>query len=417
MRYTLLCCVVWGAVFCVLPLLYADAVVIENLKYDIEQKNEEIKRLEEEARQYRDDVVSSQEKGRTLKNELNRISRTIARLRKDITLTEKRIKKAALEFEDLALEITEKERSMMALQHGLASALMIFFEYDRDPPLELFVGYRTFSDFFRHVEYLTLLKERALGSLDRLRTVRNELGIKKAEAESKKEELGEFETSLRDQNKIQEEMRSERSDLLRVTKNQEALYQELLRVTEQKQEAILQEMEELEEELRKLVDPSSLPLPRKGILVWPADGKLSQGYGETSFTKSRRGRHFYKFHNGIDISAPLGTPVRAADEGTVRATGNTDQYCPRGAYGKYVVIDHKNNLTTMYAHLSLVRVSHGQKIEQGELVGYIGNSGLSTGSHLHFTLYDGRTVEIRLGVIGTCGLLPFGGSLNPLIYL
>ena len=188
----------------------------------------------------------------------------------------------------------------------------------------------------------------------------------------------------------------------------------MLATTEEKQEEILKEIEELESSLRQLVDPNSLPAQRKGLLVWPIQGRITQGYGNTPFARSS---DFYKFHNGIDISAPYGTPLHAADDGVVLAVGDTDRYCRRGAYGKYMVIDHQNNLTTMYAHLSLIRVTNGQKVARGDIIGYTGNSGLSTGPHLHFTLYDSRTVEIKLGKIGTCGVLPFGGSINPLVYL
>jgi len=191
----------------------------------------------------------------------------------------------------------------------------------------------------------------------------------------------------------------------------------MLRETERKQEAILKDIEALEEELRKLIDISSLPVGRKGVLVWPAQGLLTQGYGETPFTKSARGRHFYRFHNGIDIAAETGTPVAAADEGVVVAVGNTDVYCPRGAYGKYIVIQHPRNLATMYAHLSFIKVAKNKKVNRGEVIGYAGSSGLSTGPHLHFTVYDARTVEIKLGKIGTCGPLPFGGSVDPMKYL
>lgn len=393
------------------------AADIEELRQTIEQKNTEIRKLEEEAKKYRDEIASKQQVGKTLKEELARIERTVAGLRRDITLTERKIQKAELEIETISLEIRDKEIAVKKLRSGLAGLVQTLLEQEQESVIEVLIKHSALSQFFQQLEYAAALKRKMLNSLDTLRVLQKELAIKKAEAEEKKEELEDLEGSLRDRKGIQENIRRERNEILAATKNQEKRYQDLLREAERKQEAILREIEELEEELRKRVDPESLPPRREGFLKWPAEGLLAQGYGETPFTKSSRGRHFYKFHNGIDISASIGTPIFAADDGVIKAVGDTDRYCRRGAYGKYVVIDHKNNLATMYAHLSLIKVGGGQEVKRGDIMGYMGNSGLSTGPHLHFTLYDARTVEIRLGNIGTCGLLPFGGSLNPLLYL
>lgn len=394
-----------------------DAQTVDDLKQKIEQKNSEIKKLEAEARKYRDEIAETQTKGKTLKGELGNIDRTIVQLRRDVVLTERKIERTQYEIEELGLGIRDKEAAIRKMRNGLAGLIQVVFEKDQRSIFEVLLRYKFLSDFFEQLEHVASIEEKLLSSLEAVRTLREELRLKKAQAEEKKEEYKGLSDALGDQKKIQDGLKRDRSDLLKSTQNQERQYQELLRETEKRQEAILREMEELEEELRKKIDPASLPTQKKGYLEWPANGRISQGYGETPFTKSRRGQHFYKFHNGIDIAGPLGTPIVAADDGKVMAIGDTDRYCPRGAYGKYIVVDHKNNLATMYAHLSLVRVHGGQEVRRGDIIGYMGSSGLSTGPHLHFTLYDARTVEIRLGSVGTCGLLPFGGSLNPLLYL
>lgn len=407
-------------VACLVMLLFsiqsvaADTAADEELKRQIDGKNEQIRKLEEEAAKYRNKIATKQQTGKTLKNELSKIQQTIGKLKNDIALTERRAQKTTLEVKQTALDIQAKEASIRSLQGGLANLLRIYSEKEKQSPLVALIKYKTLSDFFAEIDYSGIMQEKLLGSLDSLHTLREELKLKKAEAEEKKTELQKLQGTLVDRKQIQEVVKSARAELLAETKNQEKKYQQLLTDTQRKQEAILKEIEELESNLRNQIDPNSLPTRRKGLLLWPIYGRLSQGYGETSFV---RGQHFYKFHNGIDISAPVGTPIMAADEGVVLATGNTDKYCPRGAYGRYVVINHNNNLATMYAHLSLIKVERGQQLKRGDLVGYTGNTGLSTGPHLHFTLYDAATVEIRLGTIGTCGLLPFGGSINPLDYL
>lgn len=402
--------------FFVVPIL-AEADIVEELKQKIEQKNEEIKKLEEEARQYRDEIAFTQRTGKTLKEELARIDRQIRKVRQDITLTQKKIEKVRLEIENTSQDIKGKEISLRKMHDGLAGLVQALSEKDTNAVLKILLQDGLVSDFLGEIEHFSSIEEKILGALDSLRTVKQELEVKKTQAQTQKKELENLGEQLKDTRKLQEGVRQERTSVLTLTQSQEKKYQELLRETERKQEEILRSIEELESELRKHIDLDTLPTKRKGFLLWPIAGTLTQGYGETPFTRSNLGRHFYKFHNGIDIKAPVGTPIIAPEDGTVVATGNTDKYCYRGAYGKYIVIDHQNNLATMYAHLSLVKVGDGQGVKKGDIIGYVGNTGLSTGPHLHFTLYDARTVEIKLGKIGTCGLLPFGGSINPLLYL
>jgi murein DD-endopeptidase MepM/ murein hydrolase activator NlpD len=83
-------------------------------------------------------------------------------------------------------------------------------------------------------------------------------------------------------------------------------------------------------------------------------------------------------HNGIDFGASAGTPIRAAADGVVVSAG------PLGGYGNATVIDHGNGLATMYAHQSQIIVSAGQHVSRGQVIGYVGSTGFSTGPHLHF---------------------------------
>jgi murein DD-endopeptidase MepM/ murein hydrolase activator NlpD len=89
----------------------------------------------------------------------------------------------------------------------------------------------------------------------------------------------------------------------------------------------------------------------------------------------------YKLHDGIDIGAAAGTPVWAADGGTVIHAGWL------GAYGTTVIIDHGGGITTLYAHLSSYSVSRGSSVSQGQVIGRVGSTGMSTGPHLHFGVY------------------------------
>jgi murein DD-endopeptidase MepM/ murein hydrolase activator NlpD len=92
-------------------------------------------------------------------------------------------------------------------------------------------------------------------------------------------------------------------------------------------------------------------------------------------------------HNGVDFGAPIGTPVLASAEGTVIIARSSGW---NGGYGLYVVVSHANGTQTLYSHLSQVNVTVGSRVERGETIGKIGNTGKSTGPHLHFEVRGAR---------------------------
>jgi murein DD-endopeptidase MepM/ murein hydrolase activator NlpD len=115
--------------------------------------------------------------------------------------------------------------------------------------------------------------------------------------------------------------------------------------------------------------------------LWPINGRLMGGYGVRSDPFSGEGA----MHTGVDISAPQGTPVHATADGIVLHAGWN------GGYGRCVIVDHGNNYQTWYAHLSRMDVIEGEEIRQGEVLGEVGTSGRSTGSHLHYEVRIGST--------------------------
>ncbi|WP_214788593.1 M23 family metallopeptidase [Exiguobacterium sp. s21] len=125
------------------------------------------------------------------------------------------------------------------------------------------------------------------------------------------------------------------------------------------------------------------PKPDAKTFIQPALGRVSQGYGAAS------GAYGYTFHNGIDIAAPVGTPIKAAASGKVVLTRST------GAYGNRIMLQHSINGQTWhtnYAHLSSIGVKVGQTVTQGQTIGKMGSTGNSTGSHLHFEIHRGAYV-------------------------
>ncbi|MDR2072449.1 MAG: M23 family metallopeptidase [Spirochaetaceae bacterium] len=113
------------------------------------------------------------------------------------------------------------------------------------------------------------------------------------------------------------------------------------------------------------------------LFLWPIRGRLSSyyGYRRSPFTGAR------SFHDGLDIAAPTGTPIKAAMAGRVKAVGYDN------TYGNFVVLTHSAGYSTLYGHMSSIGTRSGAYVNAGTVIGYVGNTGLSTGPHLHFTVY------------------------------
>jgi murein DD-endopeptidase MepM/ murein hydrolase activator NlpD len=108
---------------------------------------------------------------------------------------------------------------------------------------------------------------------------------------------------------------------------------------------------------------------------WPVQGVVTQGFGEAE-------PPFYLFHTGIDIASPngrIGDPVTPAMKGKVTYAGEIFW-----GFGKHIIIDHGDNISTIYAHLDQIYIKAGDEVEPGKVIGAEGNTGWSTGPHLHF---------------------------------
>ncbi len=137
----------------------------------------------------------------------------------------------------------------------------------------------------------------------------------------------------------------------------------------------------IEEAVTELVVKGTKEVPKTaatGVFLMPTRGRISSRYG------MRNGR----MHRGLDIATPTGTAIKAADGGKVVFTGR------KGAFGNLVEIDHGNGYTTRYAHCSSINVKTGERVYKGQVIAKVGNTGRSTGSHLHFeVLKNGRNMN------------------------
>jgi murein DD-endopeptidase MepM/ murein hydrolase activator NlpD len=178
------------------------------------------------------------------------------------------------------------------------------------------------------------------------------------------------------------------------TREMEEIYgkkKELLSVTMENKEALLLLENQLhikELEITKSLESYNYGSAPAGKLLWPVAGKFSSGFGyRTSLSGSKR------FHSGVDLYAPSGTPIYSCESGQVIKA----EY--HGGYGYSILIYHGGGFATFYAHLSGFAVSVGQNVSRGQIIGYVGTTGYTTGPHLH--------LEVRVN----------GAAQDPMNYL
>lgn len=384
------------------------ASTIDEIKQQINNKEREIQEIEEKINSYKNLILETQKQKNTLKNQINLLDAEITNLNWNIKLTETKIKKINLEIERLNLEIQIQNNNIQNKKRTIGELIKLFQNYDNNFLIEIFLKNLSLSNILNQLQNIEFLQVQLLENIKSLKEYQIKLKNIKSDLEINYLELSKLKQDLLYKKEIKQDQQSIKQNLLRKTKNQENLYQKYLQNLQKQRDIIQREIFELEDQMRYLFDPNSVPKPRPGILTWPLRGVLTQKFGKTS--KTGFINHFYKFHNGIDIAAPSGTKIEAAKNGEVIAVGDLGNY----AYGKWVAIKHNNGLITLYGHLSKIIIKVGDNVEQNQTIGYVGSTGYSTGLHLHFTVYAANTFRVEKRWFGN---LPLGWSLDPLLYL
>ena len=204
----------------------------------------------------------------------------------------------------------------------------------------------------------------------------------------------EYEATLGELDEKQAELESERAELERQIEEAEELiaeYEEQLNADREAYEAQLAKEQALEADIQAMIaelerQEAAKNIVSTGYYIWPLPGYTpgsAYGWRIHPIWGDRR------FHAGEDIAAPSGTPILAADSGLATVVPNNGN-----GYGNYIIINHGGGRTTLYAHMSAFAISNGQSVTQGQVIGYVGSTGNSTGPHLHFeTRINGATTD------------------------
>lgn len=400
----------------------------DDIRNSINSTNEQIKKLEQEIAEYSKTVTNTQKEATTLKEALKTLENRKANLEKQIKLTGYKMDTTKNEISNTVKKIEDTNLRIQTLSSGLSNSLR-----DKVKMLNLnseiltYTSANNFADLYDKLHMNEDFQINIRETSSDLKNLNQDLNKTKTEYQDQYKNLTELKDDLKDKQTSVLATQKEKDELLKSTKQKEENYKKLLEDRKKKKLALEKEVLDYESKLKAIVDISKLPKSGTGVLQYPVKKVIiTQYFGNTAFSTQNPQVYNGSGHNGIDFGLPVGTAIYSAGDGRVIGVGNSDLACSGVSYGKWILIKHNNGLSTLYAHLSSFDVSQGDSVASGQKIASSGNTGYSTGPHLHFTVYASDAVrvsgpgEYKSKVCGTDLLIPVAprnGYLNPLTYL
>jgi murein DD-endopeptidase MepM/ murein hydrolase activator NlpD len=392
----------------------------EDLISKIEAKNNIIKQLEEEIKQYNLEVENANKQGVTLKNTIKTLDLTKKKIGVDINLTENKISKTSLTINQLGVEINKTKNSIDVNKEAIKNAIKETFVLEDMSILQVILSNKDIGDIWNEIDNIKQTQNLIRDKSKELAILKTEMETKQSNLSGQKKSLLNLKQDLNGKKQAVIYTTKEKEVLLAQTKNKEEAFKELVKTREEQKAQFEREVYEYESELNLIIDENKYPVGKTGILSWPLDYVyITQKFGKTVAAKKL---YVSGSHNGVDFRASTGTRVKNVLDGVIVGTGNTDAYPGCYSFGKWVMIKHSNGLSTIYGHLSVISVSVGQTLQTGDLIGYSGNTGYSTGPHLHIGVYATQGVRIEKYVNSrgckqvTMPLADIKAYLDPLAY-
>ncbi|MDE2172465.1 MAG: peptidoglycan DD-metalloendopeptidase family protein [Patescibacteria group bacterium] len=400
------------------------AETAEELQAKIDQHNQDIASLEQDIKNYQGQIDSLSSQASSLSATLRSLDLNRRELEAKISLTENQIAAKNLEIEQLGSQIGKKQGNIDDDRRIVRQTFMALEENSGLSLIDIFLGSNTITDAISGLDRLAALQNNVYDRIHQLSSDKVSLVSSQQASEAAKADLLALNSQLSDQRSIVLQTANAKNTLLAQTNQSESSYAKLLADTKAQELELQQEINSYELQLHLLVNPSQIPPSGSGVLSWPLDSiRITQYFGNTPFATANPQLYSGMGHDGVDFAASIGTPVKAALSGVVIGVENTDLYPGCYSFGKWIMIKHANGLSTLYAHLSLQSVHVGQQVSTGQLIGYTGNTGYTTGPHLHFGVYaTAGTVIRKFTTSKHCqgAIIPladFSAYLNPLSYL
>ncbi|MFA6159919.1 MAG: peptidoglycan DD-metalloendopeptidase family protein [Parcubacteria group bacterium] len=336
-------------------------------------------------------------------NQIGYINKEQAQNQQTLLETIKNLTSISEKITTLENSIEEKEKAIIYQKKMLSGLMQSYYDYDQQGILEIILLDNTFTNPFEQVDYISQSGVRVSDLLNEIKKNQQEL------VDDQKELQGSYEQS----EKLKKELDDDKYEL-QLSENQK---QKILAETQAEKAKYEKLLSEIENEIYSLesaksVDYSKLPAAKGGYFNYPVSSvRITQSYGMTSYAKA--GAYGGKPHNGIDFGISTGNNIFTARSGKVVGVGNNGKY----AYGKWIAVDHGDGLLTLYGHLSSQLVSKGSKVKTGDKIGKSGNTGYSTGPHLHFSVFTSKSFETVQSKYVKGLMIPVGASINPMKYL
>lgn len=341
---------------------------IETERSNIDQARDRIHRQEQSAKQQLGTTQSS-------------IHATTA----EIALQEKRLQQASQQLKRLEQELVKTAATYQVQQRAMVARLRFLQRQRGSDGLAVLLQSQNLNDFLDRRYQLQRVYQSDRQLLAHLKRETDAIEQKRNQVESQKNEIA----------LIRQQLQAQKLDFQQDAKEQQTLINRL-RLDRKALEAAEEQLAKDSDNIAALIqqrlgtfNPGINWQRGKGVLSYPCDAPLTSGFGY----RMHPILGYTKFHSGLDFGADYGTPIRAAGPGKVLFAG---WY---GGYGQTVILDHGNQITTLYGHAEEIYVSEGQTIQRGTPIAAVGSTGLSTGPHLHF--------EVRVS----------GEPIDPLEYL
>lgn len=336
-----------------------------------------LKQVGQEKAQVQKKLRQVKEAQRQISSEINHLETRI----EDLTWRRERVRRDLLRaqaqrrYAESLYQKTLKE--LQAQKEVLAQRLVQIYKYGEFPQIAFALGVEDVYDVITAPYYFRQVVDYDTSIMEKIEQNAQILQQQKKEKERQEQRIAGLKQVLDATKSSLENEQARKASVLKKVRNERAQY-----------EGMLAELEatsrEIESYLARYHGRSSGPTHWTGRWVRPVPGGITSGYGMRVHPIYR----VQRMHTGVDMAGSYGTPVRAAEQGTVIHAGWW-----RG-YGKVVIIDHGGGISTLYAHLSDILVGSGQSVAAGEVVGRVGSTGLSTGPHLHFEVRrNGRPVN------------------------
>lgn len=363
------------------------------------------------------------------RGQLKKIGADLEAVRKKIGRMEARIAEVKKVYANLVAELEtmdaelarveaqeeEKRLELAARRAQLAERVRSAYDTDRTSPLETFLSGGSFTDLLAEMSYYIdvgeqdkAMAEGIAKAKETLAAIHQTVAETRARTNTLRQETAaqkrDLDKALRALNETKKELKKLEKQVARTLATQRARYAALVRNKKNAARIIAQaaaDQKKLQKQINAMiarqVARGNIPSKFNGTMRWPMDDfTISGNYGCSSFEYYAPGHGCDHFHNGIDLVAPAGTPVKAAAAGEVVYVGWNWADGPDPAW--IVVIAHAGNLKTWYAHMQPKRpVDVGQSVKKGQIVGYEGSTGHATGPHLHWMVeLNGDFVNPRL---------------------